>query len=70
MGSDLMQVLGIIVGKLVAKKHCLFDPGRDGRREDILLKTLLEGHKDQVFPLMEILGSVQIVTQSKVICPL
>ena len=73
MGSHLMPILGFLIRELPAQHHCLLDPGRDGSRDNILMETIPEGHKNQIFTLTQVLGPVKVVTQgsyrTELICP-
>ena len=54
-------VPALLVRELITKDHSLFDPWGDGGRWDVLVKTFLEGNKDQLLVLPKIWGPVQVI---------
>ena len=54
MGFNLMQGEGLLVNELIAQDHSLLDP-LDSGRGDISVEAFLDGDKDQLFVLSEVL---------------
>ena len=56
MGFNLMQGVGLLIRELLTQDHSLFDPWGDSGRWDVFVKTFLEGDKDQLLILPEVLS--------------
>ena len=54
--------VGLLVRELITKDHNLLDPWGDGGRWDVVIKTFLEGDKDQFLVLPKIWGPVQVIS--------
>ena len=64
MCSNLIQVKSTLIRKLTPQQHCLLDPGRDSKRDNVLGKILLKRHQNQFLPYSEVFGYIQIITEA------